>query len=132
MPQLQTLTINDGETTPVSHVFVPENIDKNGVARLKKSNGVPLGDEVATISLRRVNSHFKGRLVLAVPVVVNETINGVTVPKVVRTAYADLTVTFDQTSTTQERKNVLVMMSNALGGGKVLVDSTLKDLEGIY
>lgn len=132
MPQLQSLTIEDGETTPVSHTFVPENIDNNGVARLKESDGTPIGDNVVTISLRKADSKYKGRMVLVMPEVVTETINGVSVPRVARTAFADLSLTFDQTSTVQERTNVLRLLADALGSGATLVDSTFINLEGIY
>lgn len=132
MPQLQSLAIYDGKTTPVLHTFIPESIDQNGVARLKESDGTPIGDQVVTVSLKKTDTKYRGRVVLVLPSVVTETINGVSVPKVARTAYADLTVTFDQTSTIQERKDALALLSDALSGGKTMVDSTLINLEGIY
>lgn len=132
MPQLQSLAVYDGEDTPILHTFVPENIDKNGVARLKESDGTPIGDNIVTVSLRRVDSKYKGRIVLAMPVVVTETINGVSVPRVARKAFADLNLSFDETSSVQERKNVLHILSNILGSGEVLIASTFENLEGIY
>jgi hypothetical protein len=69
---------------------------------------------------------------LSVPVVQTQTINGVSTPVVVRTAYADVNFTFDATSTTQERKNLVGMMADALAAGKVLVNGAIVDLEGVY
>lgn len=132
MPQLQTLVVADGQATPVNHTFVPKDIDRNGVARLKVSNGVPLGDKLLTLSLRQTDTKYKGRILLSVPVVVTETINGVSVPKVTRPAHVDVTMTFDQTSSAQERKDALHFMANVLRSTNPLVASTFIDLEGIY
>lgn len=133
MPSFASITVNDGEDTPVSHTFLPSTIDpKTGVAKLKESDGTPIGDNIVTMSLRETDQYYKGRLLLAMPVVVTETINGVNVPKVSRTAYADLNLSFDKTSTTQERDNVLILLSNMFAGGVTMVDGTFRDLEGIY
>lgn len=61
-----------------------------------------------------------------------ETINGVSRPVVVRTAYANLSVTFDEKSTEQERNDAIGLMASALATGKVLVNDTLVKLEGVY
>lgn len=132
MAQLQSLVVADGQATPVNVTFVPKDIDKNGVARLKSSNGVPIGDKMFTFSLRQTGTKYKGRITLALPVVVNETINGVVVPVVTRTSYMDVNVTFADTSSVQERKDTLALMGNALKSANALITSTFVDLEGIY
>lgn len=132
MPALTSLAVNDGEATPVAHTFVPQGLQGN-VARLKESDGTPIGDNILTISLRNTDTKYKGRAVLAMPVVVDETINGVVVPKVVRTAYAEVNFTFDQTSTEQERTNILVMLGNMISlPGVNLFPGTFRKLENIY
>lgn len=131
MPQLQAISLNDRETTPVAHAFVPRDI-KNGVGTVVRSTGIPVGDESLTVSMRRASTRYRGKVTLSVPVVQTQTINGVSTPVVVRTAYADVNFTFDATSTTQERKNLVGMVADCLAASKVLVNGAIVDLEGVY
>lgn len=132
MPQLQNLVLTDRATTPVSHTFVPREIT-NGVGAVVESSGVPVGDSRFTVSLRQTSSKkYVGVLKLAVPVVQNQTINGVTSPVVVRTAYAEATFTFDSTSTEQERKDAIGMFYSSLAPTATLVNDTLVKLQGVY
>lgn len=131
MPQLQSVALLDRAATPLSHPFVPRSID-NGVAVVVETSGVPIGENKLTVSMRRAADKFRGRLVLTMPVVVNETINGVVKPVVVRVAIANLEFVFDEKSSTQERTNLIGMLSDALGTGKVLINDTFVKLEGIY
>lgn len=132
MPQLQTLVLTDRTpTTAVDHTFQPRDI-KTGVGAVVESTGVPIGDKRFTISLRQVNTRYRAQMQLAVPVVQTQTINGVSTPVVVRTAYADLTFTFDAASTEQERTDIVGMLSSALGTSKTLVNDTVVKLQGVY
>lgn len=132
MPQLQTLVLKDRTTpTAVDHTFTPRDI-KSGVGAVVETTGVPVGDSRFTISLRQVNNRYRAQIQLAVPVVQNEVINGITTPKAVRTAYADATFTFDSTSTEAERNNLVGMLADALAANKVLVNDTVVKLQGVY
>lgn len=132
MPQLQNLVLTDRATTPVNHTFTPRDI-VDGVGTVVESSGVPVGDKRFTASLRqtsegRYKAAFKGTF----PIVQDQTINGVTAPVVVRTAYADITFSFDAKSTEQERKDVVGMVESALGSAKTLVNDTVVKLQGVY
>ena len=133
MPQLQNTVLTDRATpTPVDHTFIPRDI-RADVGTVIETSGVPVGDSRMSVSLRKLPSgKYKAELKLAVPVVVNETINGVTVPKVARTAFADVTFTFDQLSSEAERNNLVGMLASALGTGKTLVNDTVVKLQGVY
>lgn len=131
MPSIQNISLLDREATPVAHAFVPRDV-KNGVGYVVRSTGVPISEERLTVSMRKVGTKFRGKLTLAVPVVVNETINGVVTPKAVRTAYANIDITFDEMSTTQERTNLIGMLADSLGVSKVLVHNCFVGLEGVY
>lgn len=132
MPQLQSLVLTDRTpTTAVDHTFAPRDI-KSGVGAVVESSGVPIGDNRFTISLRQINNRYKAQMQLAVPVVQTQTINGVSTPVVVRTAYADLTFTFDSTSTEQERNDIVGMLASSLGTSKTLVNDTVVKLQGVY
>ena len=133
MPQLQVLVLTDRAATPVNHTFTPRSIDKNGVATVVESSGIPIGDKRVTIgSTRTASGKFKHTLKFVFPIVATETINGVSNPVVVRVAYADLVFTFEPTSSEQERKDAVGQVESALGASKTLINDSLIKMEGIY
>lgn len=132
MPALQSISILDRTpVTPVAHVFQPRDV-LNGVGLVVNGSGVPVSDEKLSVAMKKSGNAFRGKLTLTVPVVATETINGVSSPKVIRTAYISLDCTFDALSTTQERTNIVGMLADALGTSKTLVHKALVDLEGVY
>lgn len=132
MPQLQNIILTDRASTPVNHTFVPRDIE-NGVATVVETSGVPIGNNTLSISMRKNGAgKYRGTLRTAFPVVQTQTINGVASPVVVRTAYVETTVTFDERSTQQERADAIGMHESALLASKVLVNDTFVKLEGIY
>jgi len=132
MPQLQNLVLTDRAATPVNHTFTPRDI-VSGLGTVTESSGVPIGENRVQVALVKTTSgRYKGTLKMQLPVVQTEVINGISVPKVIRTAYADLTVTFDGSSTEQERKDAIGMLASALDSSKVLVNDAFVKLQGIY
>lgn len=133
MPQLQNVVLKDRAATPVDHTFTPRDI-RDGVGTVIETTGVPVGNSRLSVSLRQTanNGRYKAELKLAVPVVVNETINGVSVPTVSRSAFADVTFTFEPTSTEAERNNIVGMLADALAPTKTLVNDTVVKLQGVY
>jgi hypothetical protein len=133
MPQLQPVVLQDRATpTPEDHTFQPRDIEK-GVGSLTESSGVPVGDNRLTISSSRTTTgRYKPKLTLASPIVETQTINGVDSPKIVRTAYADLTFTFEETSSEEERNNFVGLVRSALSTDKTLINDAIVKLQGIY
>lgn len=132
MPQIQNLVVNDRAATPVPHTFVPRDII-GGVATVVESTGTPIGDKVMTLSLKKTDQgRYKAVLKGRFPVVQDQTVNGVTSPVVVRTAYGEVSFSFEATSTLQERKDVVGMIANALAANATLVNDTVTKLEGVY
>lgn len=131
MPALQNLSILDRQATPVAHVFTPKDV-KDGVGLVVKSSGVPASDEKLTVSMRKSGQNFRGKLTLAVPVVATQVINGISSPAIIRTAYATIDFTFHETSSTQERTDLVGMLADSLGTSKTLVHNAIVGLEGIY
>lgn len=114
MPQLTTLVLTDGAATPANHSFAPRDTT-NGVSTLIESTGVPVGDKRLSFALNRTqNGRVKTTIKLAIPVLQDQVVNGISRPSVVRAGFADVTLSFDQTSSTQERKDVLAMLASAL------------------
>jgi len=132
MPQLASLVLTDRAATPVNHTFAPRDIVGN-VATVEESTGVPIGNNRVSVSLTRNQSgRYKATLKGSFPVVQTQTINGVSNPTVVRTAYFDLLFTFADNSTEQERKDVVGMLYSALDPSKTMINDTLTKLQGIY
>lgn len=132
MPQLQNLVLTDRATVPVNHTFTPRDVVGN-VGTVEESTGVKVGDKLFSISSRRTpNGKHRVNLKLSVPVTVDETINGVVVPTVARTSFVNIEFTFDPTSTTQERKDVVGMIQSAFDPAKLLVNDAVIGLQGIY
>lgn len=132
MPQLQTLVLTDRAATPVDHTFIPEQIVQ-GVGAVVESSGVPIGNSRVSVStVRTQTGRYKSTVKYSFPKVQTETINGVDNPKVVRTAYADLTFTFEASSTEQERKDAVGMVMSSLDASKVLINDSVVKLQAVY
>ncbi|UHM27708.1 MAG: coat protein [Fushun levivirus 6] len=132
MPQLQNLVLKDREATPVSHTFVPRDIRDN-VGTVVESSGVPIGESRVSVSLRKSNSNrYKATVKLVVPVVRDQTVNGLVTPAVVRTSYVNIEFDFDGASTTQERENVQGMVESAMAKAQVLIHDAVVGLQGVY
>lgn len=132
MPQLQNLVLTDRAATPVAHTFAPRSKD-GGVAVVAESTGVPIGDPKFTLSTTKTaGGRFKTVMKLSIPVVQTQTVNGVSTPVVVRTAYVDATFSFGNNSSLQERKDAVGLFSSALAPGAVLVNDVLTKCEGVW
>lgn len=131
MPQLQSLTLTDRQSTPVAHTFTPESISQN-VGSVVENKDVPIGNPRYSLSLRQTAKAYKATLKFAVPVVVTQTINGINTPVVARTSYVNCEFEFDKTSSEQERKDVVGMFQSSLAPGAVLVNDTVVKLQGVY
>jgi len=131
MPQLQTLSLTDRQSTPVVHAFIPESINQN-VGSVVENKDVPIGNPRFTVSLRQTARSYKANLKFSVPVVVTQTVNGVNTPVVARTSYVNCEFEFDKTSSEQERKDVVGMFQSSLAPGAVLVNDTVVKLQGVY
>lgn len=132
MPQMNTIVLTDNQAT--DHSFAPRGKDpQSGVATLVKSTGIPVGDERLTIGRTRTpQGREKVSFKLTVPVVVNETVNGVARPSILRSAYVDVVLSFESTSSTQERANVRAMVADLLGNSEGLASALIDNLDYVY
>jgi len=134
MPAFTSIAIEDRATTPVTHTFTPRDPNYNGaqIGLFATETGVPMSEAKLTISTRRTGTKRKCKLTLSNPAMVVETINGVDRNKIERIAYASLDLTFDESSTLQERKDLVGMLANALAADVAPVDGVLTKLEGYW
>lgn len=132
MPQLAGVSLTDRTpVTPVVRAFVPRDV-QNGVGAVVFNAGTLIGEQRLTISMKKIGTRYKGEVRLTLPVVTNETINGIVSPKIVRAAYITTTVSWDEKSSFQERDDAVGLMANALSVTKTLVNDTLVKCEGVY
>lgn len=135
MPTGFSITVNDRETTPVAHTFAPSGRVEDGVRFIENSSsGVTIGQRSLILRAKQPSpsSRRTVRVTLASPTLVTETINGVAVPSVPRTAYVDCTFKFDAGSTSQERKNLVGMFANALAASQTNIDAVLTGLDSVW
>lgn len=128
MPAFTTITVNDRESTPVAHAFgVSDKQDARIFLTEKKS--IPIGNNLLSLGWRKNGGRYHRKVVLTVPEVVTETINGVSVPSVLHTSLAEMVLRFDDKSSEQHRKNVVGMFYNLFAPGQTDMMKLLIDLE---
>lgn len=128
------LVVNDRTSpTPVAHTFSPDGDDANGVHVFSEKTTVPAGNPRFTASLSQTKSgRYTPKLKLSVPITQTQTINGVSSPVVVRTAYIEVSANFDALSSTQERADAVGLMANAMATAQTQINDLLINLSDIY
>lgn len=132
MSARSNLVINDRAATPVAHTYSPDGDDVNKVHIFSEKTSVPAGNPRYTASLRQSNGKYRGTVKITIPVVQTQTINGVSAPVVVRTAYVELNTTFDALSSQQERADAIGLMVNSLAASQTQINDMLVNLSDIY
>lgn len=132
MSARSNLVVNDRAAIPVAHTYSPDGDDANGVHVFSEKTSVPAGNPRFTARLSYSNGRYKPQLRLAIPIVQTQTINGVSSPVVVRTAYIEFNANFDALSTDQERKDAVGLMVNALAASQVQINDMVVGLSDIY
>lgn len=127
------LVINDRAATPVAHTYGPDGDDSNNVHLFSEKTSVPAGNpRFSAKYLKSKDGKYRPTLKLAVPVVQTQTINGVSSPVVVRTAYVELNCVFDGVSTTQERADAIGLMANAMAASQTQINDLLVNCQDIW
>jgi hypothetical protein len=129
MTQLASLVLKDHLDADVT--FVPKDI-VGGVATTVNTTGVPIGDKTVSFAINRTTTgKRKVTLKLAIPVVQDVVVAGISRPTIVRSAYVDIAFSFDQTSSTVERQDVLALTKSLLGNSGQIVP-LVTDLSSPY
>lgn len=126
------LVLKDQAATPANHTFTPDGDDANGVHLFSEKTATPAGNPSISARLRRSTGKYRSSLRYAVPVTATQTINGVSSPVIIRTAYAEVNFTFDELSTDQERKDIVAYVRNSLATDQAMMYDLLVNLNDIY
>lgn len=133
MAQVGSIAVYDGKATPLLHTFVRQEVTP-GQATFVEPAAVPAGNKKITIRWRvGENKRRYRRVMLTVPALVVETINGVSVPRVLRTNLFDGNIRTDELSTQAERDDLIAMFAgivNATANPDVM--KTLVGDEGMW
>lgn len=128
MPQLANIVLNDGAATPVAHTFAPVTTDGKA-AQLKERVGLPIGYPGLGVTVRppvQQGDIYKVSLLLTLPTTV--TVDGVA--KVDYTLTAEVNLMMSNRSTAQSRKDLRVLLANALQ--HATVQNVIENLEPLY
>lgn len=128
MPAIANIVIADGQPTPVNRTFAPLMVDKAGVAwHENRATGIQIGYDTLTIGLRRAtqqvtNNKLAVKLTLpTLEVTSPSTATGIQ-PQPTKayelTAFVDFVL--PSRSNTQERKNLITLLRNAVAPGGVI------------
>lgn len=138
MASLATLTINDGQATPVAHNFDPTGPDRNGVITYEdRSGGVPLGYPTITLhkqSPRGQSTVYRVKGAVNVPVL--ETATGtdpngyVPGPAVAYVNRANVEFILPRRSANAERKDLRAYLVNLVSDA--VAQAMVEDLEGVW
>lgn len=132
MAQVGSITVYDGKAVPLAHVFTRQEVVP-GQATFVEAAAVPAGNKKITIRWRTgENKRRYRRVMITAPVLVVETINGVSVPRVVRTNLFDGNIRTDENSTQDERDDLIAMFASVINGANPDVDKTLAGDEAMW
>lgn len=131
MPAIAAMTINDGQTVPVSHTFSPQTSQTKDSAAvwMDRSPTVPAGYKQISLEVSppsgnrtvyRLSLGFKDPVVAAVD----------SVDTVVRFNSGSVVMNFHPDSTLQERKDLLAYIANSLAEADII--SAVQNLEPAY
>lgn len=133
MSNMTDIAVYDDESTPVLHTLTPESFNpQTGVGYFVERDTYSIADIVLSASNRKVGGGaYNGRVVLTVPIVVEETINGVVQPKLVRTIQWEAKCKAPADASEQELKNAQTMFGNLFTSGSAFIDGTYQGRTGV-
>lgn len=133
MAQRANIVVNDRATTPVAHTFAPRGGSSSAdTVYFVEAGTTPIGERKISIQTRFSSGKYRTRIRVENPTLVTEVVNGVNVPKVPRTLFAEVNFTFPDTSTDQERKDTVGFIANVLAASQTMVNATVVNLEQIW
>lgn len=130
MAQATTLTINDGQATPVAVAFTPEAVSPALSTFTDRSSGTAVGFRRITVSSKFASGKSvvnRSRLAIEYPIVT--TINGVST--LAYTLRASVDIVIPDASTVAERNNLYAFVANSLAN-TALIRPAMRDLDPIY
>lgn len=125
MGNISTIVVADAAATPVNHTFSPVKVDGDTAYLLEKSSASSLGYWPLVLTERaplagQTEKVWRTKVSLAMPVVYNETINGITRPTLGYTLRANVEFICPADSVLQNRKDLRKILVGILNDSQVV------------
>lgn len=127
MPAAANIVINDGESTPVAHTFVPSKVS-DLVATFFGPGSTLAGREKITVTRREATASVAGKVSIKIEIPTEKTVDGITVVDYVHAAYLEFVVA--SRGFKQNRKNARMLSANLLANA--IIAAVIDDGDGIY
>jgi hypothetical protein len=139
MPAIASISLLDGQPTPVTRVFAPVGIDPNYVASYEnRVTGIPVGYDGLSIGMRRPTKgsrNYKHTVRLLLPILEvtsPSTSSGIQpAPTKAYDCFVNVDFVNPERSTAQNRKDLVTLLRNSLAAGGV-IDTCVQNLESVY
>lgn len=131
MPAFGTVTINDGLSTPVAHSFDPVVTNGADSKLADRSGGIPIGYPLILMSQKDPANgarNYRMQFNVVLPTVEADPTTGI--DKVTRTARFNGEFVLPESSTLQERKDILAYAKNLLADA--VTTAVVTNLEHVY
>lgn len=135
MPALQQMVLTDRQTpTALTHTMIPNGKSSGEFPffAVAENVGVELERSTYSIQVRKVPGKRKVRLIFRMPLVQTETINGISVPKLIHELTWDAVVSLPRTSSEAERNNFVGMVQSSLSASNPLIHDVLVKGQDIW
>jgi len=132
---ITTIVVPDAAATPVNHTFAPVKINGDSAVMLEKSSSNSLGYWPLTLAQRapvagQLEKVYRTKIALAIPVVYNETINGIVRPSLGYTLRANVEFVCPADATLQNRKDLRKLLVGILNDAQII--SMVEAQENLY
>lgn len=141
MSQIGNIVVNDSRATPIAHTFTPQNAQmgtSEPALLLNRASGIYAGFERLTVLVRRSESNKASKVLIklvkpTLAVTSPNTASGIQPqPTVGYTCLAEVSFTFPDSTTLEERQDMRQLVSNLLVAGQPLIKSAIEDLSPLY
>lgn len=138
MASIASMTLADGQTTPVNHTFSPVGIDQVGVAKWEdRVSGIALGFPVVSFSLRaptKGSRNYKMTAKVVTPVLEvtsPSTATGIQpAPTLAYDIIANVDMVLPERSTLAQRKDLLAYLKNFMANAAFI--NAVESFERVY
>jgi len=138
MSAIASMTLADGQATPVNHTFAPVGIDQASVAKwADRSGGIALGFPTVSFSLRqptKASRNFRLTAKVVTPVLEvtsPSTATGIQpAPTLAYNLIANVDIVLPERSTVDQRKDMLAFLQNYLASA--VIESAVENFEQVY
>jgi len=132
---ITTIVVPDAAATPVNHTFTPVKVNGDSAVLLEKSATSSLGYWPLTVQQRspvagQTEKVYRTKLNFAMPVIYNETINGVNRPSLGYTLRANIEFVVPADATLQNRKDLRKLAVGILNDASTI--SMVEQQENLY